>query len=340
MAEKPSNVVSAPVPSVKQSHKKKKIRRGLGKKKHSNLIMFSANSDGLKSKIDCFKNEVSTTGAAIFTVQETEFSKKGKLKINGFKIFEAIRTNKKGGGTLIGVHKSLNPMLIKEYSETFELLVVEIKIKNLKVRVMSGYGPQENWKEDDRLPFFSALEDEIYKAEFAGISVLIQMDANSKLGSEIIPNDPHDRSQNGKILAGIIQRHQLSVVNGTEKCHGLITRQRNNEASVIDFVIVSNDLFEDVDSLLIDEAQNHALVRYSKSKKGSRVQKSDHNSMITTFNIDWDSRKKKERIELFNLKNKECQKTFNSVTSEENLLSSQLDRERFGYCHKAFSEKA
>ena len=126
-----------------------------------------------------FQNEVSTTGAAIFTVQEKKFSKKRKLKIKGFEIFEAIRANKKGGGTLIGVHNSLNPMLIKEYSD---ILVVEIEIKHLKVRVISGYGPQENWKEDDRIPFFSTLEDEICKAELAGMSVCIQMDANSVVG--------------------------------------------------------------------------------------------------------------------------------------------------------------
>ena len=91
----------------------------------------------------------------------------------------------------------------------FELLVVEIEINHRAVRIMSGYGPQENWKEDDRTPFFSALEEEICKAEFAGISILIQMDANSKLGPEIIPNDPHERSQNGKILAGIISLKDL-----------------------------------------------------------------------------------------------------------------------------------
>ena len=77
MAEKPPIVVSVPIPHVKQSNKK--TRRGLGKEKQSNLKVFSANAMGLKSKIECFKNEASTIGAAIFTVQETEFTKKGKI---------------------------------------------------------------------------------------------------------------------------------------------------------------------------------------------------------------------------------------------------------------------
>ena len=35
------------------------------------------------------------------------------------------------------------------------------------------------------------------------------MDSNSKLGIEYIPNDPHPISPNGKIIAQIIDMHQL-----------------------------------------------------------------------------------------------------------------------------------
>ena len=66
---------------------------------------------------------------------------------------------------MIGAHKSLEPVLIEEYSEDFELLVIEIKMGNKYVRVISGYGPQENWKLEDKLPFFRALEEEIKKAK-------------------------------------------------------------------------------------------------------------------------------------------------------------------------------
>ena len=46
-----------------------------------------------------------------------------------YKIFESIR-DKLGGGSLIGIHNSLNPKLISEYNEEFELLVVETAIEN------------------------------------------------------------------------------------------------------------------------------------------------------------------------------------------------------------------
>ena len=121
-------------------------------------------------------------------------------KLTDFEIFEAIRSKVKGG-TAIAVHKSLKPMLIEEYSDEFELLVVEIKLGNKEVRVISGYGPQENWRKEERMPFFVKLEEEVKKAKLNEKGVLIQMDANSKLGPNIIKGDPHSQTDNGKILS-------------------------------------------------------------------------------------------------------------------------------------------
>ena len=47
---------------------------------------------------------------------------------------------------MIGVHESLNPILINEYSDVFELLVTEITIGGKEIRLISGYGPQDSWK--------------------------------------------------------------------------------------------------------------------------------------------------------------------------------------------------
>ena len=66
-------------------------------------------------------------------MQETRSRKKGKYSLENFVIFEAIRS-KCGGGSMIGVHGSLNPILISSYEEEFELLVVETKIGNQVIR--------------------------------------------------------------------------------------------------------------------------------------------------------------------------------------------------------------
>ena len=132
----------ADVLKTKSKDKSRKNKRGGRKLKHKleNLKVFSTNAAGLKSKAESLKNEVITLKAAVFTIQETHFMKKGKFKMPNYEIFEAIR-NKKNGGTMIGAHKAVNPILVAEYSEDFELLVVEIQIRNKEIRIISGYGP-------------------------------------------------------------------------------------------------------------------------------------------------------------------------------------------------------
>ena len=312
-----------------RARNKKKIKRGGKKGKNQSLIILSANAQGLKAKIESLKNEIENLNVAIFTIQESHFVKKGKLQLNNFVTFEAIR-KKHNGGTIVGIHKSLDPMLIKDYDIEFELIVVEIKIHNKCIRIMSGYGPQETWSEAERLPFFKALEEEIVKAGLLVVSIIIEMDSNSKLGPAIITGDPHPQSVNGKLLAGIIERNNLVVANGlSENCVGLITRRRetsmSTEESIIDHVIMSDDLVEQFESLVIDEKGQHALTKVMKTKAGIENKKSDHNTILSTFNFSWKKRKMADRMEIYNLKNKEHQKIFKELTSTGNDLSSIFD---------------
>jgi hypothetical protein len=316
--------------SMKKS--KKKINRGFKKKKDSQLCMFSTNAAQLKGKLNSFKSELKRTNAGLFTVQETHYAAKGKVQIENFEIFESIRKKVKGG-TMIGAHKALEPFLINEYSDEFELLVVEIKIANREIRVMTGYGPQENWPESERIPFFLALEEEIVKAELAGKSILIELDANSKLGPQLIQEDLHTQSENGKLLAAIIERHGLVIGNSLKQCTGLVTRKRvtknGTEESIIDFVLMSDDLENEIESIIIDDKREHVLTRISKTKKGVSKVESDHNVILSYLNLSWNRKLKNNRQELFNLKNEDCQKKFKvatTSTNNKNYLSSRRDK--------------
>ena len=321
---------------------KKRIitKRGRGKKTEKLLSIFSTNAAGLKNKVQSFKNELKHLNCGIFTIQETHFRKKGTLKIEGFDIFESIR-NKQKGGTMIGVHKALNPVLIEQYEGDFELLVVEIEIAKEQIRIISGYGPQENWTEADRLPFFSALEVEVNKAEMEGKSIIIELDANSKLGKAVIKSDPYNQTPNGKLLYNIIERHNLVVLNSLEdRCIGSITRKRvtknSIEESIIDFVLISHDLLEKVESVTIDEDKNHALVNVTKKKQVV----SDHNTIVSKFNLGWSKVGMRKRIETFNLKNRKCQEAFKVATSNTDALSSIFNNEKdLNSCTKKFMKR-
>ena len=110
------------------------------------------------------------------------------------------------------------------------------------------------------------------KAELAGRSVVISLDANCKMGNKHIPGDPHEISDNGKIMEGVLARHALTVANGLEgKAKGVITRKRTTtervEQSAIDLVCLSRDLVEETKSVLIDEDKNYVLEKIEKTKQ-------------------------------------------------------------------------
>ena len=85
------------------------------------------------------------------------------------------------------------------------------------------------------------MDEEVAAAEEANCAVLIEMDFNAKLGSEIIMKDSSHISENGKLLRDIIVRRNLIVGNASEKCDGTITRRKNTihgiEESVLDYVL-------------------------------------------------------------------------------------------------------
>ena len=239
---------------------------------------------------------------------------------------------------------------MEEHSDEFELLVVEVKLGEKDVRIISGYGPQENWKREERLPFFRTLEEEIKKAKMNGKYIFIQMDANAKLGPDVIKGDPCQQSDNGKILCDILKRNALIVMNGVkDKCTGTITRRRitktSKEESVIDLIIVCEGMEKLINKVTIDEERKNVLTRYTKSKKGTTIKESDHNSMITEVNTAWNKKKNVLRLETYNFKDKDGLKKFKDMTNKDKFLSevfTNVDKnievttkqfiKRLGYC--------
>ena len=87
------------------------------------------------------------------------------------------------------------------------------------------------------------------------------------------------------------------------------------EESIIDHVIISFDIEEYLESILIDEEGHHSLTKIFKNKNGLITRKSDHNTILSKFNFTWKRNKTSNRIEMYNLKNTENQKTFKEITS-------------------------
>ena len=94
------------------------------------------------------------------------------------------------------------------------------------------------------------------------------------------------------------------------------------EESIIDFVIGCEIIEEMIDTMIIDENQDYALESFRKTKTGSKVKVSDHNSIITNIKAVWKKTEPNTRIEMYNFKDKDGLERFKKLTSSDNFLSS------------------
>ena len=246
---------------------------------------------------------ISKLSPAIVTLQETKLYKKGKLKKEDYKVFESLRNNAEGGGLATIIHEKLNPIEICKVNESKmseNILVTEADIGKERICIINAYCPQKYAKLDEKIEFYTNLDEEIQAALDSGNLVCVQLDGNGKFGSSIIREDPHEMSNNGKLLLDLITRKNLILVNSSNECKGTITRSKvvggHTEKSVIDFFFVCERLFQYVDYLEIDEERKYCFKKYSRTKGNIKVIESDHNLMLLNLKFNFNKRIFKNRL--------------------------------------------
>ena len=276
----------------------------------------------MTGKTDSLKRLIQIFSPAVIMLQETKYKSKGKLKLEAFEIFEQLRENNEGGGLMSIIHRNLNPVQIPD--EHPEFLIVDIFGKFGSIRTINCYGPQENLSLEARTEFFIELESKIISAKQNEKYICIEFDANSKFGNSIIPGDPNEMSSNGRILFDILKRQNLIIVNATEKCEGVITRYKKTargvEQSVLDYFVVCSDFYQNILKMTIDDKRQYTLSRFYKYKTRTSTVESDHNVLILQVGLKWNRNIRKERKEIYNVKNISYQKIFNENTSNNRKL--------------------
>jgi hypothetical protein len=56
--------------------------------------------------------------------------------------------------------------------------------------------------------------------------VIVELDANAKVGKEVIKDDPNQMINNEKLMLDVIERQNLHIANSCDLCEGTITRER------------------------------------------------------------------------------------------------------------------
>ena len=327
--------------SNKKITKKKILKQKKGNKKHKRsecrnrikkseiLKVYGVNAAGIRSKIKSFDQVLKQLKPQIWMLQETKLRANETLKCEAsddFQIYYLNRQESQGGGLALGVIKDIESTLIREGDDDIEVLSVQAVLGKIPVRIIIGYGPQENALKEKKNNFWGFIEREINEAELKGHGVLVQMDGNLHAGAELIKDDPNQQNRNGKLFMDFLERNKsITVVNALNICEGLITRKRDvktkTEEAVLDFFLVNDRLRPFLKKMLIDEGREFSLSNFAQIKKNEKVIETDHNPLIVDFDIEVIGRKP-ERQEMFNLKNKTCQEAFKEETeNNEKLLN-------------------
>ena len=354
-------------------------------KMHS-IKFYGINAAGIKCKQKSFENVLITIKPQIWTIQETKLKPNEKINceaLNEYQVYYLSRQHSQGGGLALGVSKDIESALIREGDDDTEILSVQIVAGDFPIRIVTGYGPQENSNSSIKEKFWEFLEQELIQAEIENQGLLVQIDGNLHAGPQLVKQDPNPQNNNGKIFMDFLERNpNLVVVNTLDLCEGIITRKRivrehvkkhhgtnpsfqceecediclteeelnthitkihfkksqikcgvcrrafltekdfkeHNETghekieeAVLDFLIVNEKMRPFLQKMLIDEERMFSLANVAQIKKNKRIIESDHNPIILDLNIQY-SKRKPDRIEMFNLKNKACQEMFKFET--------------------------
>ena len=313
--------------------------------KNIKFSILGSNCNGIKNKQESLKNSINVFKPSIVTLQETKARKTGSVKLKGYQVFEKIRSGGSGGGLLTAIDKNLTPVLVSTGKEdNSELLTVQVKVGQHDIRIINAYGPQEDDCDKEEIySFWQEIEEEVITAKDENCLVIIQLDANAKIGREKIKDDPNETSANGKILLDMVGRQNLTIANTLEKCKGVITRERRTtlkvEKSVIDYVIMCESMKNYLEEMTIDDDRIHVLTKYASSRGLKKKIISDHNILFSRFSILFDTKPKTVRREIFNFKDKENQAAFLEETSTPGSLSSSFSETKVLLTILTFSSK-
>ena len=213
----------------------------------------------------------------------------------------------------------LEPSWISEGDDETEALTVEVWAKGFPIRLLCGYGPQENDSKETKTMFWDYIEQEIQNASKNGAGMIIQIDGNLWAGNKIVKNDPNTQNQNGRLFEDFLKRNRN--ITALLICKSKITRARNTsngtQESILDFFLVCEQILPLVTKMEIFENGENALTRY----RGGKVVRSDHNMLHCEINLTFHDQKKHEQVKMFNLTNQECQAKFKNYTSNTNIFS-------------------
>ena len=104
-------------------------------------------------------------------IEETNLKPNEVLKCeesDQFQIYYLSRQESHGGGLALGVDRDLESTLMRAGNDEVEVMSIQECLGDIPVRIILGYGPQENALLEKKNKFWEIIENEINEAELEG----------------------------------------------------------------------------------------------------------------------------------------------------------------------------
>ena len=267
------------------SGNKKHGHRGRGKNRK--LKVYYNNVNGLSCRSDSVKAILEMHKPDIVVFCETKAS--NSFVANFFENVSYVpviksRISLNSGGIVIAARSALSQHFTDSTSSLNDnICSAMLKSDHESLKIIAAYGPQETFKKEERDAFYEELNIEFESGNEQGCLPLIIGDFNAK----IIKNDTGSivaLSPNGELLCTFMIDNNLIAVNHLKNCSGKWTRQNRcniDEKSVLDYMLVHENMAENVTEVIVDEDLIFTPYNVRKVKGGElSVKYTDHNALV------------------------------------------------------------
>ena len=210
--------------------------------------------------------------------------KMDELDIEGY---DAIPHNHKRGqeGLSVAARAGTYVSFEKVSDVHVNILSVRLEYPLQTFRIIVCHGPQEDDESEIRRDFYDNILVEIERSRSADETPIVLGDMNAKIAGE--NGNIMGDTVNGKLFTTMIEHSEMKVANFHKNTVGKWTRIQNSKKgtakSVLDYVLVEEDIMLLINEVVIDEEKFNTPFRVTKYKRGQKITYTDHCSIFISL---------------------------------------------------------
>ena len=154
--------------------------------------------------------------------------------------------DKKGGGLTILMNKPEKTSMREIPSDDCDVMRVEVELGSIVINVLLVYIDGKLKSRFEKT--YRCINGEMEKIK-ENEYIIILGDFNSHVGFL----GPQKLEEKGRLLLNLIEKWNLIMLNGDQRCLGEITRVQGRQRSAIDYILVNQNLYNKFVDMEIDE---------------------------------------------------------------------------------------